>query len=131
MKNKQKEKVSDDTEDNINKRAQKECEDFLKGKNCELCEQIFEDLLNKTGFYDLVKSPPELVTQEEIDKLGYEKVVDIARKEFINPAEGFARCKMLCRKHQVMIRRDNNERNGKGMDIPKDFSLLRIKKSLI
>lgn len=118
-------------EDNLNKIERKRCEEFLHGKNCELCEQLFADLLNKEGFYNLVKNPPELVSQEDINKLGLKEAIDVAKEEFIKPAEGFARCKMLCRKHQAMIRRDNNERNDNGMDIPEDFSLLRIKKSLI
>lgn len=118
-------------EENINKIEQKRCLDFLKGKKCELCEQIFDDLLNKTGFYKLVRNPPQLVSQYDIDKLGYEEAVRVTKKEFIKPADAFARCKLLCRKHQTMIRRDNNERMSKGLEIPTDFSLLRIKKSLI
>lgn len=118
-------------EENLNKIEKKRCEDFLKDKNCELCEQIFDDLLNKTGFYNLVKNPPELVSKEDIDELGYDKAVSITRDDFIKPAEALARCKVLCRKHQIIIRRDNHERMEKKLEIPEDFSLLRIKKSLI
>ena len=42
-----KDKVKKIKEENLNKMEKKRCEDFLKGKNCELCEQIFDDLLNK------------------------------------------------------------------------------------
>ena len=38
------------------------CEDYLSDKNCELCEVLFDDLLNKKGFYNLVKNPPQLET---------------------------------------------------------------------
>lgn len=116
---------------NLNKIEQERCEAFLKGKNCELCEQIFNDLINKVGFYNKIKSPPELISKEDINEFGYEEAVKLTKQDFIRAAEGFARCKTLCRKHLVIIRRDNNERNERGMDIPEDFSLLRIKKSLI
>lgn len=119
------------TEEILNEKEKEVCEEFLKDKKCDLCEQIFNDLLNKTGFYNLIKNPPKLVIEEDIEEFGYEEAVKLAREDFVKPSEGFARCKNLCRKHQAIIRKDNNERNKLGMDIPTDFSLLRIKKSLI
>lgn len=107
------------------------CRDYVAGKNCEFCEQLFNDLLNQEGFYPLIKNPPKILSEEDIKEFGREKAIKLVRDELIKPAEGFARTKLLCRKHQSMFRRDNNERSNKGMDIPTDFSLLRIKKSLI
>jgi hypothetical protein len=109
----------------------KKCKEFMQDKECELCKKLFDDFINKKGFYNLVKSPPQLISEEDIKKYGYKKALELARKDFIRTAEGFARCKVLCRKHQALVREDNNERNERGMDIPRDFSLLRIKKSLV
>ena len=125
------EEINQLEEEILNEKEKEVCEEFLKDKKCDLCETLFNDLLNKTGFYHLLKNPPKLVIEEDIEEFGYGEAVRLAREDFVKPAEGFARCKNLCRKHQAIIRKDNNERNKKGLDIPIDFSLLRIKKSLI
>lgn len=108
------------------------CREYLKGKPCEMCEQIFQDLINHTGFYNKIQNPPELLTDEDIEEYGSgEEAYKALYDEFVRPAEGFARCHALCREHQKVLRNDNQERNELGMDIPTDFSLLRYKKSLI
>lgn len=108
-----------------------ECREFMKGKKCEFCEKLFDDIINKTGLYDFIKNPPELIDEDDVEEFGLKKSIELARDGFVRDAEGFARCKVLCRKHHMIIREDNNERNDKGIDIPTDFSLLRYKKSLI
>lgn len=91
------------------------CRRYLRNKKCEFCEELFNDLLNKTGNYSKMENPPLI---EEID-----------RKEFVQNAQGFARSHHLCNKHFKIFRKENKKLNEKGIEIPSDLILMKIRNS--
>lgn len=93
----------------------KKCREFLKDKKCQFCEKIFNDLLNKEGVYNELESPPII---EKSD-----------REEFIRNAQGFTRTHHLCGKHFRIFRKDNKKLNKKGIDIPRELNLIKLRRS--
>lgn len=91
------------------------CREFLRGKKCQFCTILFNDLLNKEGLYEEIDSPPFI---EEVD-----------RKEFIQDAKGFARSHYLCNKHFKVFRKENKKLNELGIEIPSELILKKIRRS--
>ena len=95
--------------------SHKDCREFLKDKKCQFCEKLFDDLINKKGIYDDLENPPSI---EKSDK-----------EEFISNAQGFARTYYLCGKHFRIFRKDNKKLNEKGIEIPRELTLTKLRRS--
>jgi len=93
----------------------KKCRAFLKGKKCEYCEKLFNNLSNKEGLYHEIENPP-LILEEN-------------RKEFVRSAKGFVRTHMVCNKHFRIFRKENKKLNEAGIPIPSELILKKIRKS--
>lgn len=109
----------------------KKCIEFLNGKKCEFCKQIFDDVLENKGICNMIENVPMLVFDEDIKQFGRERAIDYSRDEFQSYACGIARCKNMCKKHFKIITRDNDERYKRGLDIPNSLELLKFKRSFI
>ena len=109
----------------------KECRKELKGKKCAFCEMIFESSLNNSGPYEKIKGLPKFIFEEDILSKGKENAIKEAREQYVENAEGFIRCLPVCRKHFKILKKDNDLRIKKGMDIPKNLDLIKFKKKFI
>ena len=93
----------------------KKCRDFLKDKKCDFCKKLFEDFINKRGHYDKIDNPPVFTIED--------------KEEFIQDAQGFARSYNLCNKHFKVFRKENKKLNEKGIEIPRELNLTKLRRS--
>lgn len=109
----------------------KKCREELIGKKCAFCETIFEYSLNDKGPYEKRKDLPKFVFEEDIIEKGRDLAIKEAKEQYIENAEGFIRCLPVCRKHFRILKRDNDLRIKKGIDIPENLEVIKFKKNFI
>lgn len=95
----------------------KSYEEYIDGKECTLCRKFFKDCENNEGIYVLFKNKkPSLV-----------KVTNISN--YIKKATAIIRSHPVCKKHFKVIKRDNDLRQKKDMEITESLELLNYRRS--
>jgi hypothetical protein len=91
------------------------CKEFLKDKGCEMCKKIVQDCKNNEGVYKHFSN----------HKIVLVKVDD----SYISKASAIIRTHPVCKKHFKIIKRDNDKRQIKDIEITEDLTLLKYRRS--
>jgi len=95
----------------------RECEDYLKDKDCDLCIKYWKECEDGTGIY------------YEFQRKGIKlRKVD---KSYVKKSTSIIRTKNSCQKHFVVLKKDNDKRQELNMDIPDNLELLKFRRSYI